>query len=116
MNLPSIKTLERAFPGKGRELRRLLESPAAVNQNPAVIQWANSCYNEPRMCEKRMCALNDVAECYGVEYVAPGHNARSPGFEYLNTGDPYCPTIIRLNSGRYIVSSWGDIVERGNYP
>lgn len=115
MNLPSIKTLERAFPGKGRELRRLLESPAAVNANPAVNRWADQCYNEPSMREKRMCALDDIAETYGVEYVAPGNNARSPGFEYLNTGDSYALTIIRLDSGRYIVSSWGDIVERGHY-
>jgi hypothetical protein len=116
MNLPSIKTLERAFPGKGRELRRLLESPAAVRAHPAAIARDRECYNSPALHDLRLHALDAVAETCGVEYVAPGHNARSPGFEYLNTGDTYCPTIIRLNSGRYIVSSWGDIVERGNYP
>jgi hypothetical protein len=62
-----------------------------------------------------MVALDATAETFGVEYVPAGHNARSPGFEYLNTGDTYAPTIIRLDTGRYIVSSWGDIVERGNY-
>ncbi|MDD3885140.1 MAG: hypothetical protein PHW66_09475 [Gallionella sp.] len=40
MNLPSIKTLERAFPGKGRELRKLLESPAIMTDNrPPLPQW-----------------------------------------------------------------------------
>ena len=116
MNLPSIKTLERAFPGKGKELRRLLESEAAVRAHAAAIELARQCFSPPSLRYSRMHALNDVAECYGVEYVAPGNNARSPGFEYLNTGDTYCATIIRLDSGRYIVSSWGDIVERGNYP
>ena len=38
MNLPSTKTLERAFPGKGKELRRLLESPAAVRAHPAAVR------------------------------------------------------------------------------
>ena len=115
MNLPSIKTLDRAFPGKGRELRKLLESPAAVRAHPAAVRRDRECYNPPALHDLRLHALNDVAECYGVEYVAPGNNARSPGFEYLNTGDTYAATIIRLNSGRYIVSSWGDIVERGHY-
>lgn len=116
MNLPSIKTLERAFPGKGRELRKLLESPAAVRAHAAAVELARQCHNPPTLAMLRLTALDAVAETYGVEYVAPGNNARSPGFEYLNTGDTYAPTIIRLDSGRYIVSSWGDIVERGNYP
>lgn len=116
MNLPSIKTLDRAFPGKGRELRKLLESPAAVRAHPAAIALDKQCHNPPSLTMLRLAALDAVAETYGAEYVPPGNNARSPGFEYLNTGDTYCATIIRLNSGRYIVSSWGDIVERGNYP
>lgn len=115
MNLPSVKTLERAFPGKGKELRRLLESPAAVRAHPAAVARDRECYNRPPLHDLRLHALDAVAETCGVEYVAPGHNARSPGFEYLNTGDTYCPTIVRFNSGRYAVTSWGDIVERGRY-
>lgn len=115
MKLPSIKTLERAFPGKGKELRRLLENEAAVRAHPAAIELARQCYNPPDLHYSRMHALNAVAETYGVEYIPAGHNAKSPGFEYLNTGDTYCPTIVRFDSGRYAVTSWGDIVERGHY-
>ncbi len=115
MNLPSIKTLDRAFPGKGRELRKLLESPAAVRAHPAAVRRARECYTPPALHDLRLHALDAVAETYGVEYVAPGHNARSPGFEYLNTGNSYAATIIRFDSGRYAVTSWGDIVERGHY-
>ena len=30
--------------------------------------------------------------------------------EYLNTGDTYAPTIVRMN-GHYRIASWGDIAE-----
>jgi len=115
MNLPSINTLERAFPSKGRALRLLLESAGAVNVHPAAIEMCRTCWHPPSLVRLRLAALNAEAGTYGVEHVAPGTNARSPGFSYLNTGDTYRDTIIRLYSGRYIVSSWGDIVERGNY-
>lgn len=115
MNKPSVKTLERAFPGHGRALRKLLDSEKAVRAHPAAIALDKQCYNAPSLRQLRLEALNAQAECYGVEYVAPGTGARSPGFEYLNTGDCYTTTIIRLYSGRYIVSDIGTIIERGNY-
>jgi hypothetical protein len=46
--LPSIKTLERAFPGKGKELRAALEaSRATLAQHPAgaaILTFALPCY------------------------------------------------------------------------
>ena len=115
MNLPSVKTLERAFPGKGRELRLILESPIAARYHPAAVALAAQCHNPPTLTHSRMVALNAVAECHGVEYARAEEGGRSESFEYLNTGDTYTPTIIRFDSGRYIVASWGDIVEKGNY-
>ena len=113
--LPSIATLDRAFPGKGRELRRLLQSADAVRSHPAAIERERQVYNPHALSTLRLEALNAVAECCGVEYVHAGSNARSPAFEYLNTGDTYTPTIIRFANGRYVVACWGDIVERGSY-
>ena len=115
MRLPSIKTLDCVAPGKGKTLRKLLESAAAVCAHPAAIALESACYHPPKLAHKRLAALDHEAGTYGVEYIPPGHNARSPGFEYLNTGDTYAPTIVRFDDGRYVVSSWGDIVERGNY-
>lgn len=113
--LPSIRTLEKAFPGKGKTLRALLESAHAVRLHPASIALARQCYNLPGLAQCRMEALNAELAGHGVEYVAPGHNARSPGFEYVNMGDTYNVTIIRLDCGRYMVGDWGSIVERGRY-
>ena len=115
MNLPSIKTLESAFPGKGKTLRTLLESDAAVRAHPVAVSLVARCYNKPSFAYQRLEALNAEAETFGVEHVQQGKNKRSPGFQYLNTGDTYTATLIRLDSGRYIVSCWGDIVERGSY-
>lgn len=115
MNLPSIKTLERAFPTKGKALRQLLVSAEAVRQHPAAIELERRCYGRPTLSHLRMVALDAEAGTYGVEF-AKGTGARnSQSFEYLNTGDSYGTTLIRFVNGRYIVSSWGDIVERGNY-
>ena len=114
MRKPSIRTLEANFPGKGRALRRLLDSDEAVEQHPAVIAWLRDCFNRPKTHELRMCALDAELENYGVEYVPAGHNKRSPAFYYSNSGDAYTTTIMRIE-GRYVVGCWGDIVERGNY-
>jgi hypothetical protein len=108
MNKPSQQTLERAFPGKGKVLRRLLTS-----DHDAAIKRERECFNSPSLADLRMHALNAELETFGVEYIKG--KGRSRSIEYLNTGDTYATTIIRFSDGQYRVSSWGDIVERGNY-
>ena len=115
MNLPSIRTLESAFPGMGHVLRELLESATAVRAHPAAVSLANTCYTPPRLAHMRMTALNAELGFHGVEYVRPGRGSRSPGFEYLNTGHLYAPTIVRFSDGRYRVTDIGSIIERSNY-
>lgn len=112
---PSVKTLEKAFPGKGKELRRALESLAYCESFPAVSDWIRSCYNRPKSGEIRMAALNAILEGHGIEHIGPGHNTNSPGFSYVNMGDTYTTTIVRFNAGHYRVADWGSIVERGHY-
>lgn len=112
--MPSIETLEAYFPGKGKSLRSLLVDDSAVDNHPMVVQWEEQCFNRPSLHERRMYALNVELECHGVEYVQMGNNKRSPEFEYCNTGDAYELTIVYINSN-YRISSWGDIVENGNY-
>ena len=51
---------------------------------------------------------------FGVEYIAKGHNQKSPSITYLNSGDTYNLTILYVK-GQFRVGCWGDIVERGNY-
>jgi len=112
-NKPSLKTLEIAFPTKGKTLRRLLTNEQAVREHPAAMALERQCYNPPTLAHLRMTALNAELECFGVEYVQGQGSSRS--FEYCNTGDSYGTTIIRFVDGRYRVGDWGTIVERGNY-
>jgi hypothetical protein len=61
-------------------------------------------------------ALNEVLNGSGVESVAPGRGPRSPGFDYVNLGDTYMPTIVYLYDRKvWRVTSWGDMVEGGDY-
>lgn len=115
MSMPSVKTLESAFPTKGKVLRELLTSEKAVREHSAAIAREHECYNSPTLADLRMHALNAETGCFGVEYVKGNGTRRSPSFEYLNTGDAYNTTIVRFANGQYRVTSWGDIVERGNY-
>ena len=120
MNLPSVKRLDLAFPGKGKILRRLLESAAAVREHPAAVALAAGCYNPPGLAYQRMTALDSEAETYGIECIwRAGTSANDctghPAYEYLNTGDMYTATIVRAANGRYRVADIGSIIERGNY-
>jgi hypothetical protein len=60
-----------------------------------------------------MHVLDAIAETYGVEYIGHADDTYTEvaGFDYLNTGGTYTPTIVRFADGRYRVASWGDIVE-----
>lgn len=120
MNIPSVKTLERAFPGKGKALRRLLASATAVREHPAAVKLANECYNPPGLAYQRLTALDSEAGTYGIECIWRAGTSASdctsaPAFEYLNTGDMYAATIVRAANGCYRVADIGGIIERGNY-
>jgi len=117
--LPSVKTLDQAFPGKGQELRKVLEmTKAQLMQHPAGEARCRGCYHLPACYDIRLHVLDAVAETYGVEYIASERDSFREfyGLDYLNTGDSYALTIVRSReTGNYRVCSWGDIVERGGY-
>jgi hypothetical protein len=116
--LPSIKTLERAFPGKGKELRQALQANRSeLAKHPAGADRIQECLHPPKTSDIRMHVLDSIAETHGVEYIAHKDDSFSQamGIEYLNTGDSYALTIVRFcETGNYRVVSWGDIVERNS--
>jgi len=112
-----MKTLERAFPGKGRALRTLLQSAEAVRSHPAAQARIAECYHPPTLADMRLHALDAEAGTYGREVIW-GPDAGpldGPEFEYLNTGDMYTATIIRRRNGRYFVADIGSIIEREGF-
>lgn len=112
MRFPSTKTLDRAFPGCGRDLRRALTDAEFVRSHPAAVAWVAQCYNAPKMHELRLFVLNAIAGTHGVEAIFENSGDHWPEWEYLNTGDMYTTTIIRNRDGRYMVGDIGSIIER----
>lgn len=114
--LPSIKTLESAFPGRGKELRQALKmTRSQLAEHPAGKARMAECYHPLRTCDIRLHALDSIAGTHGVEYIAHEDDASHGvyGLWYLNAGDSYSATIIYDHRvSRYRVASWGDIVER----
>lgn len=118
-NKPSLKTLESAFPGKGKILRKLLTNDQTVRDHPAAIARDRECYHRPPLHDLRLYALNAETASFGIEHA---HHASADEmrcdrrcFDYLNSGDTYNTTIVRFVDGRYRVTTCGDIVERGDY-
>lgn len=113
---PSIKKLEEAFPGYGKEIRAVLVDVKARNANEHLARYESQCYGTLRAWNRRLIAADGIANTCGVEYIAhkdDGYREGSQrGLSYLNTGDTYTPTLIYdHNSDRYFVSDWGSVVE-----
>ncbi len=97
-------------------VRDIIHGKVSLEENeqfPQTAKWFLQCHNPPKSQELKMSALNELLGCYGVEAIGDFNNYPPVcHFEYLNTGDTYSATIIRFPGGRYVVSSWGDEVER----
>lgn len=112
-NLPSIKTLEAAFPTKGKEIRELLEGKRKTKDYASVQEWLKSCYNMPRYEERLMGALNEILEGHGTEAIYGKESETWPIAEYVNMGDTYTATMLYdYDKEKVVVTSWGDWVER----
>jgi len=120
--IPPVKSLRLIAGERAKELRQVLEITVRVDleellnsgKYPATKSWYGSCYHPMPMYLAKLSIASEITECHGVESVPEGSNAKSPAFDYVNTGDSYAATLVRIR-GNYRISSWGDIVERGNY-
>ena len=101
MRLPSVKTLcelKDVTPEIARQMRAVMAGPKKVDGLT------------------RMQRLDALYGSCGVEYIPCGKGACSPAFYYCNAGDTYAPTIVKFaGTNTFRVTTWGDIVERGNY-
>lgn len=59
---------------------------------------------------RKLETIDKVIGTHGVELITLHQEDEDRIIEYLNTGDPYAPTIC-LCEGRLFVSDWGTIVE-----
>lgn len=112
MKTPSIKTLQ-TLPdvdaNKARQLKHILTAPRSVLETmPAGAARVAECWNPPATSDLRMTCLDAELGTYGVEGF---HTSKGAPVLYLNTGETYAPTIVRIH-GNYRVTSWGDVAER----
>lgn len=99
-NVPSVRTLMQIKDVTEIEAQAIR---AIMRESPGRIDG-----------QTRMQRIDRILRTFGVEYVPIGAGANSPPFYYCNAGDSYAVTVIK-RKGRFIVSSWGDLVERGRY-
>lgn len=120
-SFPSYKALRAHFPDLTDEQCRNLRHygkaiRAELEAHPAGARRLAECYHPPETSDLRMHVLDDIAGTFGVGAVYgrgqdPDDPRTRPALEYLNAGDTYRPTILRVR-GRYRLGSWGDWAER----
>lgn len=106
---PSIEAIEVEFPGKGKLAKAIFRMRRAELETlPAGEARIRECYNPPTTSDVRLHCLDALLGTFGVEAF---QTKNGTWVEYLNTGETYSPTIVRMN-GNYRIASWGDIAER----
>lgn len=108
---PSRKTLEASFPGKGKELRNVIDGTVNPEKYDSVIRLCMAAYHSPSYSYMLLTAINEIIEGHGIEQIIPKDEDRHPSYDYINMGDCYNETILLRSDGRLIVGCWGDIVE-----
>lgn len=129
MNVPSENRLmeylriERPIAKQLREVMR-----GDLNENELCERYTDcadldrQCYTSPGYHYLEETAINQLIEGHGAESIGAELSrwdsvqklACVPSHTYINMGDTYIATLIRNNAtGRWTVSSWGDLVESG---
>lgn len=115
---PSIKTLEAAFPGHGKMLRKIIDAEAITAKGvdmtgllPETARWVRSCFNYPNEVEIQLHAASELLEAHGVEAIF-GDRITRPDFEYVNMGDTYATTLAYDHTkDRFMVTTVGGWIE-----
>lgn len=110
-NKPSRKTLEAAFPGKGKELRNVIDGTVNPAEYDSVIKLNMTARHSMTYSHMLLTAINEIIEGHGIESITPREEDRHPSYDYINMGDCYNETILLRSDGRLIVSSVGAVAE-----
>jgi hypothetical protein len=110
----SQKALEKAFPGKGKELRDVLAGKVKTKDYAfkKPIESINS-YMYISEHERIEYMINDILNGYGTEAIfSSNFYVSTPILTYVNLGDTYTLTLCfdYLNE-KWVLSSWGDMLE-----
>lgn len=102
MRYPSVRTIS----------DRLVTMPDTTKQIRAIMKTARGA----RGINTALDTINGLLHGYGVESIRDNqwdNYYQDIGLLYVNMGGTYTSTVVfDTRSGRFLVSSWGDIVER----
>ncbi len=90
-------------------IRSLIKKEPGTDRNlfPESNRYFDRCRIAPRYSERVLHCLNEALEMHGVEVITRDGNVVA---RYLNSGDTYAPTLMRIN-GRFQIASVGDYAE-----
>lgn len=86
-----------------------------LNISTADARLIRSAMDAGQSVQKVLRLADKIMDAHGVEYIQSGEDTMydKDGLDFVNMGDTYDTTLIfDHRKGRFIVSSWGDIVER----
>jgi hypothetical protein len=61
---------------------------------PETQAWIDRCSHRPSWIECDLASLDELCGTYGVEYIEADYAKPGKRVRYLNTGDPYTPTLL----------------------
>ena len=107
----AIKTIDPLELATSTERYNMLIVDELLKEYPNTNNWVRSCYNLPRNADIILELVNEILHCFGVE----GSPDTDGNFlSYVNTGETYDLTLCHYK-GKFIISSWGDIVENNDF-
>jgi hypothetical protein len=126
MNIPSVKTLQAITdtPEQAKLLWQVLTSKKRediLTVSEQARNYERQCYNPPAFYLLKLYAANEIMGGYGIEAIdipeGSFSNCQIPDIciEYINLGDTYATTLVRMvKHGKitYRVIDWGSIVEK----
>lgn len=110
---PSIKTIQsrlRLDRQTAAAVRGILDGSISYHRVPGVSEWYHRTHSRPPIYVCKLEAINRLIGGHGVEGIPDPDDMTASGLEYVNMGDTYNATIVYWK-GRYMVTSWGDVVE-----
>lgn len=110
---PSLKRLEEAFPGKGKDLRALIKGEKKTRDYASVRDLESRCWNQPGYVYRLMTALNEIIGGYGSEAIRKRGEVVA---EYVNMGDCYNATLLYVvDSDTVRLTTVGDFINIACY-
>lgn len=103
---------------KATQIKGIIKGTVDPMSFTSVQRWVDQCFNMPSKLELKLEAINEILEGFGIEYIEPRieESYTDPqGLSYINLGDSYINTVMFNHAtGKFMYSSWGDIVENSN--